>query len=173
MTPTGAASVNSRGPTRAPRPWFVTSSLESGRRRQIKETAQRGPSALDPMGGMRETQCERAHKGSSKRTRGCRCAATPRRHWSGRPESNRRRPAWEFPYGRLTRCHRLSEFITCGAGPDPRISRPVTLPHGAWAASWGAGAARRVMPTPLLRSSRRRGARSHRPARHRALVHSR
>jgi hypothetical protein len=32
---------------------------------------------------------------ASKGTRGCRCPATPRRRWSGRPESNRRRPAWE------------------------------------------------------------------------------
>jgi hypothetical protein len=80
------------------------------------------------------------------------CAATPDGRWSGRPESNRRRPAWEFPYGHLTSCHFLSEFITYRVGPDPWISRLVTPYHGIWAASWAAAAERRVKPRCHKRS---------------------
>ena len=43
-----------------------------------------------------EARCERGRKGRIDKPRAWRCAATPRRRWSGRLESNRRRPAWEL-----------------------------------------------------------------------------
>jgi hypothetical protein len=64
------------------------------------------------------------------------CAVTPDGRWSGRPESNRRRPAWEFPYGGLTKCHSSSEFITSGHTVGPSFSRFVIPSHAIWAASW-------------------------------------
>jgi hypothetical protein len=39
---------------------------------------------------------------------------------SGRPESNWRRPACEFPSSGLTECHLLSEFIHLRQQPGPR-----------------------------------------------------
>jgi hypothetical protein len=74
------------------------------------------------------------------------CAVTPDDHWSGRPESNRRRPAWEFPYEGLTKCHFLSESITSGHTVSPGFSRFVIPSHVIWAASWAARAGHRVMP---------------------------
>src|SRR5262245_30300165 len=68
----------------------------------------------------------------------------PPSEWSGRPESNRRRPAWEFPHRGLTSRHFLSDFITCRLGLAFRSSRFVTPSHAIWAASWAAGATRSV-----------------------------
>jgi hypothetical protein len=54
----------------------MTSSLESGRR-QIKETAQRVPSASHPIETMCETHCERAHKGSVDANAGLQVRCNP------------------------------------------------------------------------------------------------
>jgi hypothetical protein len=78
-------------------------------------------------------------RAASRRMRGCRCPATPRRRWSRRPEWSRRRPAWEFPYGGLTNCHFLPEFITSGHALDPAShDLSLLLTHAIWAAPWGA-----------------------------------
>ena len=63
---------------------------------------------------------------------------------SGRPESNRRHPAWDCPFGHLTSCHLLSDFISCGHREDPRISRSVTSSHAIRGASWASGTERCV-----------------------------
>ena len=73
------------------------------------------------------------------------CAVTPDGRWSGRPESNRRRSAWEFPYGGPTKYHFPSESITSSRGREPQVSRPMTPSHGIWAASWVAETGCRVM----------------------------
>jgi hypothetical protein len=80
------------------------------------------------------------------------CAVTPDDRWSGQPESNRRRPAWEFPYDGLTSCHFLSGFIIYSLGLGSRSSRFVTPSHVIWAASWAAGARRRVTRLAQLRT---------------------
>ena len=54
----------------------VTSSLESGRR-HIAGAAQTSQSASDPMGGMGETQCERAHIGSIDTNAGLQVPCNP------------------------------------------------------------------------------------------------
>ena len=75
MTPAGAtrASTLWSGPTRA---WFVTSSLETGRR-QVEGAAQTSPSASDPTGGMDETQCEGSPKGSIDTNAGLQVPCNP------------------------------------------------------------------------------------------------
>ena len=96
------------------------------------------------MGVTRRTSLS-ASRGVWQSHRGIRPASvTSDDRWSGRPESNRRRPAWEFPCAGLTNCHFLSEFIICGCDPDILISRLITPSHTIWAASWAAGAGRRV-----------------------------
>jgi hypothetical protein len=100
--------AGSNGPT-------ATSNLESGRRRSRELP---NPAHLHgiPWEAWVKFGVAAGTRAASTRTRGCRCPATPRRRWSGRPESNRRRPAWEFPFRHLTSCHLQSEFITCGHG---------------------------------------------------------
>ena len=86
-------------------------------------------------------------------------AVAPDGRWSGRPESNRRRPAWEFPCVGLTKCHFLSEFITSGHPVRPGFSRFVIPSHAIWAASWAAGVGRRVMPDTTPPHGGQRGSR--------------
>jgi hypothetical protein len=72
----------------------VTSSLESGRRESMKLPKRKHLHGI-PWEAQAKVAVKARTKAASTRTRGCRCPATPRRRWSGRPESNRRRPAWE------------------------------------------------------------------------------
>jgi len=103
---------------------FKISQLGHGTRR---DTARHGNS-----GRVSRLLPECRRKPSTPETR----AAEP---GSGRPESNWRRPAWEFPSSGLTECHLLSEFkFTCGNNPAPSLSRSVTPSDAIWAASWAA-----------------------------------
>ena len=67
------------------------------------------PHRLSPQGGHPATAASTCPARTGSGTPGARergvagCAATPRRHWSGRPESNRRRPAWEAGCAALCR----------------------------------------------------------------------
>src|SRR5262245_12942400 len=68
-------------------------------------TERSSPSAANLAGGMDGTTLtvRRAYRGSIRHERGAAGALQPRRRWSGRPESNRRRPAWEAGCAALCR----------------------------------------------------------------------
>lgn len=88
------------------------------------------PSASDPMGGHGPNYGFTGARPASMRTRGCRSTATPRHRWSGRPESNRRRPAWQLPCPMANGCHFLSLPITCrsrNAASLHALTRVVTI----------------------------------------------
>jgi hypothetical protein len=97
------SDVTIRQPARPPRPprrprLPVKSSLESGRRpsRVLPDGFHLHPI---PWKALTKLGVERVYVGSTEVNAGCRCPATPRRRWSGRPESNRRRPSWEAGSG--------------------------------------------------------------------------
>jgi hypothetical protein len=93
------------------------------------------------MGSVGEIRCERTHIGSIEANAGLQVTCNPASSVERATEIDRRRPAWEFHAG-LTKCHFLSEFITCGHGPDLGFSRFVIPSHAIWAASWAVAPSR-------------------------------
>ena len=118
----------------------VTSSLESGRR-HIAGAAQTSQSASDPMGGMGETQCERAHIGSIDANAGlqvpCNPASSLERATGIEPATSSLGISfrWSHELSLPIRIHHLRPH-----GPGLGFSRFVIPSHAIWAASWAAGA---------------------------------
>jgi hypothetical protein len=89
---------------------------------------------------MDETRCERAHKGSIDANAGpqvpCNPASSLERATGIEPATS----SLGISFRSLTECH----FITSSHPVGPGFSRFVIPSHAIWAASWAAGAERRV-----------------------------